>query len=703
MKRAAGLLLLLAAPAFSGPPGRPASVAVTAFDGRPIRTYLAAGSVLREPVALEDVSPWVILAVLAAEDRRFYSHHGVDLHAVARAAAQNLGAGRVVSGASTLTQQLARSIKPAPRTFLGKLGEVLSALKLEANYRKDEILEAYLNAVPFGNNCEGIQAAALSYFGVPASQLSLSQAAGLAGIPRGPALYDPVRRPAAFAARRAAVLRRMLELGYIDGESYRLASAERSVPSKPRLPFSAPQFADFMARRAPVSGGIVRSSLDPAAQEAAAAALSGHLSLLRGPNNATNGAALVLDNATGEVRAWVGSRDFFDKAADGEVDGVLALRQPGSALKPFLYALAISRGYSAGALLDDEPLYASGGYTPANYDKNFHGKVRLRQALACSYNIPAVRVAEALGPEALLGTLRSFGFAGLDRPASFYGAGLALGNGEVTLLELAAAYAALARGGIWTMPVFEAGKKPGQARRAVKAGEAFIINSILSDNQARAAAFGQDSPLNLPFELAAKTGTSKDYRDNWAVGYTPEWTVAVWVGNFNGEPMRKVSGISGAAPVMREIALAQHRLYGSTEFRRPPGVQSADICAESGLAAGARCRSIMREYFLSSTPQPPVCRTHDEHSGNAADTAGPVIIKFPRDGDIFKLDPAFPKAAQALFFKSSLLSGEAVWVLDSREVPGGGPWPLSAGRHTLYFRYDNGAASSPPVKFSVID
>ena len=655
-------------------------------------------------MALEDVSPWVILAVLAAEDRRFYSHPGVDLRSVARAAAQNLGKGRVVSGASTITQQLARSIKPRPRTFFGKLGEAFTALRLEADYGKNEILEAYLNAVPFGNGCEGIQAAALSYFGVPASRLSLSQAAGLAGIPRSPLLYDPVRRPAAYAARRAAVLRSMLELGYIDGESYRLASAERSVPSKPRQPFFAPHFAGFMARRAPASGGVVRSTLVPAVQEAAAAALSGQLSLLRAPNNATNGAALVLDNATGEARAWVGSRDFFDKADDGEVDGVTALRQPGSALKPFLYELAISRGYGASDLLDDEPLYAAGGYTPANYDKNFHGKIRLRQALACSYNIPAVRMAEELGTEALLGTLRSFGFASLDRPASFYGAGLALGNGEVTLLELASAYAALARGGVWAPPVFEAGHQPGYVRRAADAGTAFIINSILSDNQARAAAFGQDSPLNVPFELAAKTGTSKDYRDNWAVGYTPEWTVAVWVGNFNGEPMRKVSGISGAAPVMREIALALRRLYGSTEFRKPPGVQSAEICAESGLAAGPRCRSVAREYFLSSAPQPPVCRMHEEGAPEKEDNPGVhAFVKFPRDGDVFRLDPAYPRAAQALFFRSSLQEGQAVWVLDARDVPGGGIWPLSAGRHTLYFRYNNGGSSSPPIKFLVME
>ncbi len=697
-------MLLLRAAAAAGPPAHPASVVVTASDGRPLRAYLSAGSVLSEPVALGDVSPWVILAFLAAEDRRFYSHPGVDLRSVARAAAQNLGKGRVVSGASTITQQLARSIKPRPRTFFGKLGEALTALKLEADYGKNEILEAYLNAVPFGNGCEGIQAAALSYFGVPASQLSLSQAAGLAGIPRSPSLYDPVRRPAAYAARRADVLKRMLELGYIDGESYRLASAEKSVPSKPHPPFFAPHFAGFMARRAPSSGGVVRSTLDPAVQEAAASALSGHLSLLRGPNNATNGAVVVLDNATGEVRAWVGSRDFFDKTDDGEVDGVLALRQPGSALKPFLYGLAISRGYRASDLLDDEPLYAAGGYTPANYDKNFHGKVRLRQALACSYNVPAVRVASALGPESLLGTLRSFGFASLDKPASFYGEGLALGDGEVTLLELAAAYAALARGGVWSAPVFEAGHEPGYARRAADAGTAFIINSILSDNQARAAAFGQDSPLNVPFELAAKTGTSKDYRDNWAVGYTPEWTVAVWVGNFNGEPMRKVSGISGAAPVMREISLALRRLYGSTEFRKPPGVQSAEICTESGLAAGPLCRSVAREYFLSSAPQPPICRMHEEGTPEKADKAdGQAFVKFPRDGDVFRMDPAYPKAAQALFFRSSLTADQTVWVLDSRVVPGGGIWPLAAGRHTLYFRYNNGGSSSPPVKFLVME
>ncbi len=336
--------------------------------------------------------------------------------------------------------------------------------------------------------------------------------------------------------------------------------------------------------------------------------------------------------------------------------------------------------------------------------------MRLREALACSYNIPAVRLAEKTGTGDYLSVLRRFGFDSLDKPASFYGAGLALGNGEVTLLELVNAYAALARGGIWLPVAVEAGVKPaaGTARRVIGASEAYLVTDILSDNAARAEAFGPDSPLNLPFPFAAKTGTTKDYRDNWAVGYTPRWTVGVWVGNFDGSPMRKVSGISGAAPVLREVALKLKELYGSVPFRRPLNLRSARVCAESGLLYSALCPSVIEELFLPGKMPPAVCGLHGARpSGAPAAQPSRPVIKYPVEGDIFRIDPNTPLAAQALFLKASVDEPGVAWVVDSKELDERGPraaWPLKPGFHRAFFTVvrDGKTVRSAPVSFTVI-
>ncbi|MBU2574127.1 MAG: penicillin-binding protein 1C [Elusimicrobia bacterium] len=702
----------------------PASPLLTDRNGRLLRAYPAGGAAVRsDPVSLEEISPWLVLSTLAAEDRRFFSHPGVDLKAIGRALWQNSKKGRTVSGASTITQQLARALRPRPKTLLGKLGEMFSALRLESGHSKEEILEGYLNSVSYGNRTAGAQAAARAYFGLPARDLTLAQSAALAGVPKSPALYNPVRHPGNFAARGSFILRRMLELGYIDGESYRLAAKEKVSARLAPPPFAAPQFCDFALKNSPGGRGSLATTLDLAVQEHAADSLSNQLARLSRRHNVTNGSVLAIDNFTGGIIAWVGSNDFFDAENSGQVDGVTALRQPGSALKPFLYALALSKGARASDLIEDEPLYAAGGYTPLNYDKKYHGRVRLREALACSYNVPAVRLAEKTGTTDFLSLLKRFGFDSLDKPAAYYGAGLALGNGEVKLLELVNAYAALARGGIWLPAAFEAGQAPSfflkgpkcgarracpeRSRRVIGANEAYIVTDILSDNAARAEAFGPDSPLNLPFPFAAKTGTTKDYRDNWAVGYTPEWTVGVWVGNFNGSPMRKVSGITGAAPVLREVALKMKELYGSTPFRRPLALSSAHVCAESGLLFSPLCPSVMEELFLPGNMPSAICGMHGAKKSAPAVPASRPKIKYPVDGDIFRIDPNTPLAAQAVFLKASVDDPDTVWRVDSKELPERGPraeWGLRAGFHRAFFTVKRGGRTyrSAPVRFTVV-
>ena len=701
-------LWLTAASAWGAELSPAASLRLADRNGRPLRAYLSGGAARAEPVGLEEMSPWLILATVAAEDRRFFTHAGVDLKAVARALWQNTRSGRTVSGASTITQQLARALTPRRKSALGKLKEMLSALRLEGGHSKDEILEGYLNSVSYGNFTAGAQAAARAYYGIPARDLTLAQAAGLAGIPKSPVLYDPVRRPKEFAGRQRFILRKLLELGYVDGENYRLALKERSAVQLRKRPFEAPHFCAYALANSADRAGSIRTTLDLPVQAAAAEALANQLAVLSRRHNVRNGAVVVLDNATGGILAWVGSNDFFDARGFGQVDGVTAPRQPGSALKPFLYALAFSKGAKASDLIADEPLYAAGGYTPLNYDRKYHGAVRLREALACSYNIPAVRLAEKTGTGAFLDLLRRAGFDSLDKPASYYGAGLALGNGEVKLLELANAYAALARGGVWLPAVFEAGLPVSGARRVLGRNEAFLVTDILGDNSARAAAFGLDSAFNLPFAFAGKTGTTKDYRDNWALGYTPEWTIGVWVGNFDGAPMRKISGITGAAPVLREVAMKVKELYGSTPFRRPPQLRSTRICPGSGLLPSADCPSSMEESFLPGRLPSGICALHGaDKEGPAAPAAGDAAVKYPVNGDIFSIDPNTPRAAQAIFLKASVDDAGTVWRVDSKELAERGPraaWPLAPGKHTASFSIiSNGLKiQSKPVRFTVL-
>jgi len=700
------LVLLLPLAAHAGLEPK-ASTRVTDRYGRELRAYLngeAASSCV--PVKLQDISPWLALATVAAEDKRFFTHPGVDFRSITRAFLQNSKSGRTMSGASTITQQLARALEPRPRTFRGKLAEMFSAFRLEAGHSKEEILEAYFNSVSYGALLTGAEAASETYFGLPARDLSLAQAALLAGIPKSPVNYDPYKNPKAALDRQRLILRRMLDLGLLDEENYRVALGEKISVKERQKSFDAPHFSDYVLRHR-AGAGSVKTTLDLRVQEAAAAALKNHLAELSGRNHVTNGAVLVLDNATGAIVAWVGSNDFFDAANAGQVDGVTALRQPGSALKPFLYALALSKGAKASDLVDDSPLYAPGGHTSLNYDKNYHGKVRLREALACSYNVPAVRTAQKTGVPAFLGKLHDFGFASLNKTADFYGEGLALGNGEVTLLELTNAYAAMARGGIWLPTRFEAEGSGAPARRAIGRSEAYIITSILSDNAARAPAFGLNSAFNLPFDLAGKTGTTKDYRDNWAVGFTPEWTVGVWVGNFDGSAMRKVSGITGAAPVLKDVALEMKKLYGSTSFVRPPGLRTVRVCPVSGLQPSAFCPSSIDEVFPAANLPSAQCAEHNPAQAAApAPAAGKASLDFPKDGDIFRLDPQTPLAAQALFFKASGAEGDIAWTVDGKPA-GSGPsaaWPLEAGRHSVFFTASRGgkAFRSGKVRFTVV-
>ncbi|MBI5240764.1 MAG: penicillin-binding protein 1C [Elusimicrobia bacterium] len=689
--------LLAAAVPSAAASGR--SVEISDRHGRVLRTFLSPDEALSRPAALEEVSPWLVLATLAAEDRRFFRHMGVDFEALARALWQNIKAGRAVSGGSTISAQLARALNPRPRTWLGKLAEAWQTVALERRLDKKTILESYLNSVSYGGHLRGVQAASWSYFGIPARDLSLGQAALLAGIPKSPRRYEPRRHPEAAFSRQRRVLARMREWGWLDAPALALAGAERIALLPEDRGLRAPHFAEFVRGR---GGAGARTTLDADLQEAFERLLADHLARLK-QFRVSNGALLALDNATGEVLAWVGSADYFDAEHQGAVDGVLALRQPGSALKPFAYGLAAARGLRASDLLEDEPAYFAGGFAPKNYDERFHGPVRAREALACSYNIPAVRVAARLGVARLLEGLRGFGLESLRESPDHYGLGLVLGNGEVSLLELVNAYAALARGGAWmSWAVLKGEARSAPARRALDRESSFIITDILSDNAARASAFGLNSPFHTPFAFAAKTGTTKDYRDNWAVGFTPGWTVGVWVGNFDGKPMRRVSGISGAGPILHDAAAELERRFGSRPFQRPAGIREAEVCPESGDLPGPWCPARLREVFSRRFMPSQVCSLHQAPQASVAGQPASLAVDFPKAGDVFRLDPHAALASQALRLRASGADGSAVWTVDGRELAERGAaawWRLAPGTHRV--AVSSGARRSRVTTFLV--
>ncbi len=667
-------------------------------SGVPMRGFLSENNTYYLPVSLGEISPWLIAAALAAEDKRFFSHPGVDVKAILRAAWQNVSGGEIVSGASTITQQLARALEPRPRTLWGKAKEAYNALLLERKMSKEEILEDYFNLLELGNLTQGAEATSRFYFNVPASELSLSQAAFLAGLIKSPTYYNPLKHFSRALKRRDWVLKRMRENEFIDEEMYQLALSEKLDLKSASRPFDAPHFTRFLYPLLPKGAKDIYSTLDRDLQLYAEQLVKNYISQLQ-EENVTNAAVVVVDNATGGILAYVGSADFYNDKTNGQVDGARALRQPGSALKPFVYGLAFENGLlTPASLLSDEDTFFEGGFRPRNYDENYHGFVSARSALACSYNIPAVKAAEKTGAADLLALLRRAGLTSLEKPADFYGLGLALGNGEVRLLDLTNAYAALARGGVYkplTVARDPVIRLPGREARIFTEQTAYLVTDILADNNARAPAFGLNSPLSVSFELAAKTGTSKDYKDNFTVAYTPRWTIGVWVGNFDATPMQKISGVTGAGPIMHDLAVYLQRKYPSSPFTVPDGVRRALVCTQSGLLAGKNCRHTKEEVF-NKNYLPPVC--------DGKHTAAPQAVKIlsPEGGDVYKIDPSVPLASQAVKFAASCAEQSCTWKLDGKTRPGTGCedwWTLSPGKHELSVSC---AGQTDEVRFEVL-
>jgi penicillin-binding protein 1C len=558
-----------------------------------------------QTVELSDMAPTFVDAIIAIEDRDFYGHQGVSLKATARALYQNVDAGEVVSGGSTITQQLARNLlKPKRRTYLYKMREAIVALKLDLFYSKEEILGSYLNSSYFGHQAYGIGAAARTFLAKHPRELSLAESAMLAGLVQSPSALDPFVNKRLALERQKRVLTAMRETGVITEAQEQEAKAEPITLSRAGVPIRAPHFSFLVQAAHPElfqQSGEVQTTLDLDLQTEAERIIERNLELLK-DRNVTSAAVVVLDVKTGEVLAMVGSADYFAEEHDGAVNVAISARQPGSALKPFTYALALARGDTAATTVEDveAQFFTQEGnpYIPRNYDYGYHGLVRYREALANSYNIAAVKVLERVGVPTLVEFLRSAGISTLDQNPTHYGLALTLGDAEVTLLDLTSAYALFPRGGKTLEPHIIAGTPPSPGSQILDARVSWLISDILSDDTARLPEFGENSALAFTRSVAAKTGTTRNSRDNWTLGYTTRVAVGVWVGNADNSPMVGTSGVTGAGPIFHDVMEAAAKGHPEEEFPQPQGLKQLTICRLSGKLPTPECPHKMEEWFM---------------------------------------------------------------------------------------------------------
>lgn len=700
-------------PAMLAPPARD-GVMLTDRGGAVLRSTRAEDGSRQQWIPIGDIDPDLLVAFVGLEDRRYYSHPGVDPLAAARAAGRNLAAGRIVSGASTISMQVARLLRGSPRTWFGKAEQALWALRIDARLGKQAVLEQYLNRVPLGRNAVGVEAAARLYFGVSARAVSPGQAAMLAGLAHAPGRDNPFVSPARATIRRDRVLARLVHYGWLLPADAARAALEPVSGGGSPAEFLAPHFTTWaLGRLESGSPGRVPTTLDLSLQRQVEAEVRHTVGQLRG-YGAEHAATVVLDNVSGAVLAWVGSPDF-DEPVSGQVDMVVSPRQPGSTLKPFLYAMAFERGLTPASILRDvATVYptATGPYAPRNYDRSFRGPVRAREALASSYNVPAVEMASRLGVAPFLDVLHRAGFQSLGRRADHYGLGLALGNGDVTLLELANAYRALANGGVWAPIRWRLdGVQADSQVRVVSAAAATQVLDILADRDARLPGFGPATPLDFGFRAAAKTGTSRHFTDNWAVATTGRFTVAVWAGNFSGRPMAGASGITGAGPLLQRVMLVVAGRYPPGDLPRPgeQGLVALPVCRLSGLVSAGSCPSLTEWFQPGTEPGPDTW--YDEagrvrlpaefadwatrrEAGNAVSVAGSgrigteeprpgFRITSPRQGDRFRFVPGVEAGYATVGLRAAGGTSRAVrWFVDGKPHPGR-RWPIVPGRHRI--------------------
>lgn len=732
------------------PPGfldtrRRASTVVVDRHGQVLYETISATSERSQWLSANELPPLLVRATLAAEDRRFFHHPGVDPIAVARAAIRDVRARQFVEGGSTISQQVVKLLtRTHQRSLKAKAREAILAVRLEHHLRKEEILALYLNLAPYGNQMIGVSRASRAYFGCAPKQLTPAQAAFLAALPQRPTGFNPYRNESAARARQLAIVDRLERDGWITRSEAKYAREERLVFKGDSRPFLAPHFVGRVLEQFGDAGvERIETTIDAGLQRDVRGIIESRRASLR-KHGASNVAVAVLDNRSGEWLAWEGSGDF--EGPGGAIDGVTTPRQPGSALKPFTYALAFERGFTPASILPDIPSHfptAEAGilYSPRNYDGVYRGPLRARSALAGSENVPAVALLSRVGVSDLLRFLRRAGFSSFDKTADYYGLGLTLGDAEVRLDEMVEGYAAFARGGESIEPVAVTSIRTSDGIRRVidrRAGtrllsqrSAFWISDILSDPGAREYVFGSGGNLDFPFQVAVKTGTSQAYHDNWTIGFTRDVTVGVWVGNFDRTPLRNSSGITGAAPIFHQVMLAaEKRIRGRLPspldppiVEPTPDTSRQPVCVLSGLRATPACPSVESEWLPSSSPldscswhvrsaQETLVRWPAEYRSWARErglvrtislppprrnsrtrVTKSVRIVNPPPGAIYLVDPTLRREFQAIPLRAECERSDLTltWEIDGRSVGSSQAdtalhWPLRVGRHRVRVR-----------------
>lgn len=680
---------------------------------------------------LHEIPALLQQAFIDSEDKRFYRHHGVDWPARMHAVLQNIKALRAVRGASTITEQVVRMIHPRPRTMWSRWLEGIEAARMEKRFPKVELLEFYLNQVPYAHQRRGVAQAASLYFDRDLSTLNIKEMLALVVLVRAPSSMDLRRETSRANNAVTRLAATMFERRHISRSQYESVQNNDWSFAGFRLPVDAGHFVQHLHKAGfaavetssnPHGPGKVVTTLDAILQGRVQLILDSRLADLR-DSDVSDGAVLVVDHRSDEVLAWVNGGGLSGEQHGGWIDAVIAPRQPGSTLKPFLYALALEMGWTPATLIDDSPLaeaVGAGLHSFNNYSRTCYGPLRLRDALGNSLNIPAIRTIQFTGIERFLDVLKQSGFTSLHKPSNYYGAGLALGNGEVTLFELVQAYSVLARSGVFRpLRMVTYPKHPPLTQSRVFGEEsASLIADILSDPHARRLEFGEGYLLRLPFQTAIKTGTSNDHRDAWTVGFSSRYTVGVWMGNLDRTPTSGITGTSGPALVLRAVFAELNRYEESEPLKMSRRLMPVAICRVSGQRATAHC-PVMQEWLAPGAIPHQSCQLHEskgKHEGGILVDQNPgetITLLQPTPDLQLAMDPHIPDGREAFcFLIAREIDPERVeWIVNEKVVGLTGSsvcrfvWPLSHGTHyaraRIWLHGDEKPVETPRVQFTV--
>jgi penicillin-binding protein 1C len=646
---------------------------------------------IHDYISLHDIPHFLQQALVVSEDQRFYRHQGVDWPARLHAIFQNVKVLDSIRGASTISEQVIRMWHPRPRTLWSRWLEGVEAGRLEKEFSKNEILEFYLNQVPYAGRRRGVVQAARDFLGRDPDTLSIKEMLALVVMVRAPTRLDVRKSPQRLLRSIEQLADRLLKYGTIDKEKYAAIRTAELTSRETVLPVRAEHFVQHVYQFQPPAGargkGRLRTTLDAGLQYIVQTILDNRLKDLSN-RGAKNGAVLIVDHQRNEALAWVNSGAWLDEVPESRIDAVTTPRQPGSTLKPLLYALALEKGWTAATLVDDSPLaepVGRGLHAYHNYSRIHYGPLRVREALGNSLNIPAVRTIQFVEVDDFLACLHELGVRSLQQHPDYYGDGLALGNGEITLLELVQAYTVLARQGTYRPLKFFITEEPRRedTRRVFSAETASLIGNILSDPEARRLEFGNGSLLRFPVQTAVKTGTSSDYRDAWAVGFNHCFTVGVWIGNLDHAATDGITGANGPALILRSVMAELNRHQDTRPLYLSLRLVKAEICRDTGLQADGHCASLS-EWFVPGTE--PKIKTE------LLKDVKPVYLRHPTQGMQLAMDPRIPDDQEAFVFRLANLpqSTPVDWYVDDRlaasTATGEYLWRLQPGVHSVRVR-----------------